>query len=279
MSRQVWNILDNNWKENLENKWWIESVEDKISARLNLEPKQLKKRLESTTGREKNISQGKSIFFGKKQISKYSSNPKSESNNLDILKELWNNIIKNEKVVDTDLKNILWNFVIDTWKQNIENYALENPEECSKALNQAFELQIEKVKDWKVNYRIETVDNLQKEILNDDLTNPLEKLEKFKKLKAEVNTSIWSIAKKREKNTTWKEKTKKQLQEQKKQLQIEYKKLIKNPEQNKDKIKEIIEKAKKLEKQLKEKAKNNWIEKTWKDFDKKEIPDFLSENP
>ncbi len=281
VEKTTWNvkdILDNpKNQENIienENKWWVEWVKDKIQSNLDLEPNQLKEKLNN---KKENISNAKEIFFSKEKLWEYSQNLQSETSNTESLKELWESLIQWEKIVDEDLVNILWNFVIETWEENISDYALENPEAVDEALNNAFELQIELVKDWKVNYRTETVENLKNEILDNDLTNPLEKLEKFKQLKAEVNTSIWSIAKKREKSTTWTEKQK--LQEKQKQLQTKYKKLNKNPEQNKDKIKEIIEEAKNIEKQLKEKPKSGEV-MSWNKTDKiqEKTPDFLREN-
>jgi len=244
------NILENP-EEN--NKWWIIWVEEKMQSNLSIEPEKLKERL---SNKEKNISEWKEIFFTKDKISEYSQNTKSENNNTEQLKDLWENLIEWEKIVDEDLKNILWNFLIDTWEQTIEEYSLENPEDINEALNNAFELQIEKIKDWKVNYRTETVNNLKKEILNDDLTNPLEKIKKFKELKTEINTNIWSIAKKREKNTTWTEKVKLELEKEKIELQKEYAKLNKNPKQNKEQLKKIVERAKNINKLLKNKTKS-----------------------
>lgn len=258
-TNQIWYIIENPNPEieNNKNKLWVEWVKEKIQSNLSLEPKQLQEKLNN---KEKNIWQAKEIFFNKEQIWEYSQNPKSESSNSEILKNLWENIIKWEKIVDEDLTNILWNFVIEPWKESLKEYYLENPDIVEKALNNAFELQIELVKDWKVNYRTETVENLKNEILDDDKTNPLEKLQKFKELKAEVNTTIWSLAQKREKATTWVEKQK--LQERKKELKAKYKKLNENPKKNKDKINEITEEAIKIDKQLKEKPKS-WEVISW----------------
>lgn len=260
-SKKVWNIINiPKSKEGINsitpNKWWIEWVKDKIQSNLSLEPKQLQEKLNN---KEKNIWQATELFFNKKRIWEYSQIPKSESTNTESLKNLWENIIEWEKKVDEDLTNILWNFVIEPWNESLKEYYLKNPDIVNKALNNAFELQIEKIKEWKVNLKTE-VENLKNEILDDNKTNPLEKLQKFKELKTEVNTTIWSLAQKREKATTWVEKQK--LQERQKQLQTEYKSLNKNPKKNKDKINEISEEAIKIDKQLKEKPKS-WEVMSW----------------
>ena len=271
---EVWSILEKSSFEN--NKWWVQWTKEKIQSNLDLDNNQLNQRLNN---KEKNISEATEIFFTKDKISEYSQNPKSENSNTEELKELWESLVKWDKIVDEDLINILWNFIIETWEENLETYSLENPEAVNEALNNAFELQIELVKDWKVNYRTETVENLKKEILNDDLTNPLEKLKKFKELKTEINTSVWSIAWKREKATTWVEK-KKQLQEQLKKLKLEYNKIKNNTDNNTDdvsKIKEIKEEAIKIYKLLKEKPKS-WEVMWGSDFDKISWVEKISEN-
>jgi hypothetical protein len=130
-------------------------------------------------------------------------------------------------------------------------------------LNEAFELQIEKVIDWKVNYRTETVENLKNEILDDTLTNPLEKLEKFKKLKEEVNLSVWSIAKKREKSTNWVEKNK--LKEQLENLKAEYKHKKENNTLTENRKKEIIEEWNKI-RELLNIEKPKWDIDMWWDI-------------
>ena len=250
--------LDNNNEIKAE---WVQGTKDKIQSNLGLDNNQLNEKLNN---KEKNISQAKELLFKKEQINEYSQNPKSANSNTTSLEELWEWLIQWEKIVDKDLTDVLSNFIIETWKVNLEEYWSNNSEAIYEALNNAFELQIEKIKDWKVNYRTETVETLKKDILDDSKTNPLEKLEKFKDLKSEIDTSVWSISKKREKITIWEKK----LKEKQEKLKNEYKKLNKNPEKNKEKINEIKKEAKEIDKLLKEKKeKKTWTETIWLNFD------------
>jgi len=258
-TEKVWDILDNN--NNEIKTEWIQGTKDKIQSNLGLDNKQLNEKLNN---KEKNISQAKELLFKKEQINEYSQNPKSTTTNTTNLEILWEWLIKWEKIVDKDLTDVLSNFVIKTWKENLEEYWINNPEAINEALNNAFELQIEKIKDWKVNYRTETVETLKKDILDNDKTNPLEKLEKFKELKSEIDTSVWSISKKREKATIWEKK----LKDKQEKLKNEYKELNKNPEENKERINEIKKEAKEIDKLLKQKKEEkSWIETIWLDFD------------
>jgi len=257
-TEKVWDILDNNNEIKAE---WVQGTKDKIQSNLGLDNNQLNEKLNN---KEKNISQAKELLFKKEQINEYSQNPKSANSNTTSLEELWEWLIQWEKIVDKDLTDVLSNFIIETWKVNLEEYWSNNSEAIYEALNNAFELQIEKIKDWKVNYRTETVETLKKDILDDSKTNPLEKLEKFKDLKSEIDTSVWSISKKREKITIWEKK----LKEKQEKLKNEYKKLNKNPEKNKEKINEIKKEAKEIDKLLKEKKeKKTWTETIWLNFD------------
>jgi len=255
---KVWDILDNNNEIKTE---WIQGTKDKIQSNLGLDNKQLNEKLNN---KEKNISQAKELLFKKEQINEYSQNPKSTTTNIINLETSWEWLFKWEKIVDKDLTDILSNFIIETWKENLEEYWMNNPEAINEALNNAFELQIEKIKDWKVNYRTETVETLKKDILDDDKTNPLEKLEKFKELKSEIDTSVWSLSKKREKATIWEKK----LKDKQEKLKNEYKKLNKNPGTNKERINEIKKEAKEIDKLLKQKKEEkSWIETIWLEFD------------
>lgn len=228
-------------------KWWIQWTKEKIQKRLWVENNDFEKQLSNKEG---NISQASKIFFKEDQIWDYFQNPKAESSNSESLKTLWENLFEWDKIIDEDLNNILWNFVIETWKENLDTYSSDNPEVVNEALNNAFELQIEKVKDWKVNYKTETVENLKKEILNDDLSNPLEKLEKFKILKSEVNRSVWAISGKREKDTSWVEKI--ELKKNLDKLKEEYNKIKDNTDHvSKTRIEQIKKEAVKIKKELK----------------------------
>lgn len=251
-SEKVWDILDNT-KNNSEQTW-----KDKIQARLWLNDKQINKKLNTPAEREKNINNAKEIFFTKEKISEYIQSPETQLDDKNPLKNFWETIFKEWEIIDEDLQNILWNFIIENWDDDLKTYSLKNPELVNESLNDAFEIEIEKLLKWKNkdNYNSDAIEKIKNNILDDNITkNPLEKLQKFKELKLSLQTSIASKFSKTKK--LLEKGNSKELKSEKNRLAKLYNNLKQNlekiyikPSENKI-LKEILENYKKVDEKIK----------------------------
>jgi len=190
-------LLNTSEKETIKEKPKQENktdIEQKMQKNLGLESgKELWEKLYNTESRSNNLKQAKEIFFSPDKVKQYSSkNPKLEQFGEGIFEWEW---------MDEDLREILWNFVINSETTNLSDL---DPKDTNEALNNAFDLEVAQLLEWKVNYKEETIIKLRKDMLSSD--NPLEKLQIFKNLKDVVNVSVGSLATKSEKlkkKTSW----------------------------------------------------------------------------
>lgn len=121
---------------------------------------------------EKNIDKWMQLFFSK--------------DNPDLIEEevefLW------DEEVQSDLKSILWNFLVNIEENNINELNENQKKDVEIVLNSAFDLQISKLINNKNNYPTITVENYITEIHN---WEPIDKIKSYEELKQLVNNWEW----------------------------------------------------------------------------------------
>ncbi len=177
-----------------------------------LDSKVALEKLTNTQNRTNNIEQAKDLLFSEPQVKQYANWNEKLAQFGEQVFEWWN--------VHEELAEVLANFVI---LSDAKTPSDVESTQINEALNNAFNLEIAKEVEWKVNYKEETVSKMRSEILSND-TNPLEKFQKFLELRAEVQKSVWAIAKKTEKlkkSTSTAAQKKEALQKRANELQAE----------------------------------------------------------
>jgi hypothetical protein len=165
------NIFDNNNQES-----WEQSVE---------------KLLEQTEVQEENKERWFNMIYNEDFISRfYDADPKINQENKDFI---------TDSGVQEDLSKILENFLLPSNINDFSNISDKDKIKVWVALDSAFDIQISKLLDNKVNYPLVTVEKMIADIHE---WNPFEKIELYEELKQLVNNWEGISGKAMDKNKT-----------------------------------------------------------------------------
>ncbi len=199
-------------KEKKTKKSKTEAINSRYEANTWLTQEEVQEKLTDDTEREKNKDKALKLFYNEwsiKGIIKWTSTSEDAQKKLEKF---------NSEDYQEDLQKIMWNFVTDVeWETLVDVFRdwewSEDSGKILESLNLAFEMQINKVTEWKANYDTEIVDDLITELRDWD---PFEKLDIFEKIKSLVNTWEWKNSEKSskvgKKINEWREKEKVSLE-------------------------------------------------------------------